>query len=175
MRLWSSTNSAAQRAALAVRVLDHNLDRSNGFPLTEKLNTTTTLEANSLGADTQCNSRGLILLFKLWGKQDFSDNSYRFSRRTVWKPRGQICPRVEMKKPLGGASWHDYDMDEWQHPQTEDSLLTGDFLSIGLMMNFLSLKEMFLISLQGKPIFGVSLRERPKWTSIMHHHLGKPV
>lgn len=35
--------------------------------------------------------------------------------------------------------------------------LTGAFLSIGLMTNFLSLKEMFLISLQGNPIFGVSL------------------
>lgn len=39
-------------------------------------------------------------------------------------------------------------------------ILTGDFLSMGLMTNFLSLKEMFLISLQGKPIFGVSLRKR---------------
>lgn len=28
------------------------------------------------------------------------------------------------------------------------------------MMNFLSLKEMFLISLQGKPILGVSLKEK---------------
>lgn len=37
------------------------------------------------------------------------------------------------------------------------SKLTGAFLSIGLMINFLSLKEMFLISLQGNPIFGVSL------------------
>lgn len=27
-------------------------------------------------------------------------------------------------------------------------------------MNFLSLKEMFLISLQGKPILGVSLKEK---------------
>lgn len=36
--------------------------------------------------------------------------------------------------------------------------LTGAFLSMGFMMNFLSLKEMFLISLQGNPIFGVSLR-----------------
>lgn len=36
--------------------------------------------------------------------------------------------------------------------------LTGAFLSMGLMTNFLSLKEMFLISLQGKPIFGVNLR-----------------
>lgn len=35
---------------------------------------------------------------------------------------------------------------------------TGDFLSMGLMTNFLSLKEMFRISHQGKPIFGVSLR-----------------
>lgn len=38
-------------------------------------------------------------------------------------------------------------------------LLTGDFLSMGLMMNFLSLKEMFLISLQGNPIFGVNLEK----------------
>lgn len=37
--------------------------------------------------------------------------------------------------------------------------LTGAFLSIGLMTNFLSLKEMFRISLQGKPILGVSLKE----------------
>lgn len=39
-------------------------------------------------------------------------------------------------------------------------LLTGDFLSMGLIMNFLSLKEMFLISLQGKPIFGVNLEKK---------------
>lgn len=44
-------------------------------------------------------------------------------------------------------------------------ILTGDFLSMGLMTNFLSLKEMFLISLQGKPIFGVSLRKR----DAQHH------
>lgn len=37
-------------------------------------------------------------------------------------------------------------------------ILTGAFLSIGLMTNFLSLKEMFRISLQGKPIFGVNLK-----------------
>lgn len=36
-------------------------------------------------------------------------------------------------------------------------ILTLAFLSKGLMMNFLSLNETFLISLQGKPIFGVSL------------------
>lgn len=41
-------------------------------------------------------------------------------------------------------------------------LLTFDFLSIGLMMNFLSLKEMFLISLQGNPIFGDSLEDGEK-------------
>lgn len=40
--------------------------------------------------------------------------------------------------------------------------LTGAFLSIGLMINFLSLKEMFLISLQGNPIFGVSLDTKSK-------------
>lgn len=34
---------------------------------------------------------------------------------------------------------------------------TGAFLSIGLMTNFLSLKEIFLISLHGKPILGVIL------------------
>lgn len=50
------------------------------------------------------------------------------------------------------------------------ALLTGDFLSMGLMMNFLSLKEMFLISLQGKPIFGVSLK---KWPHEHWHY--KPV
>lgn len=38
-------------------------------------------------------------------------------------------------------------------------LLTGAFLSIGLITNFLSLNEMFLISLQGNPIFGVSLQK----------------
>lgn len=38
-------------------------------------------------------------------------------------------------------------------------LLTGAFLSIGLITNFLSLKEIFLISLQGNPIFGVSLQK----------------
>lgn len=40
--------------------------------------------------------------------------------------------------------------------------LTGAFLSIGLMTNFLSLKEMFRISLQGKPIFGVNLKKKNK-------------
>ena len=39
-------------------------------------------------------------------------------------------------------------------------LLTGAFLSMGLMMNFLSLNEMFLISLQGNPILGVNLKEK---------------
>ena len=43
-------------------------------------------------------------------------------------------------------------------PKVEPSELTGAFLSMGLMTNFLSLKEMFLISLHGKPIFGVNLR-----------------
>lgn len=42
------------------------------------------------------------------------------------------------------------------------SLLTVDLLSMGLMMNFLSLKEMFRISLQGNPIFGVILEEGEK-------------
>lgn len=40
----------------------------------------------------------------------------------------------------------------------EEILLTGDFLSIALITNFLSLKEIFLISLQGKPILGVILQ-----------------
>lgn len=31
---------------------------------------------------------------------------------------------------------------------------------MGLMTNFLSLNEMFLISLQGKPILGVSLQKK---------------
>lgn len=39
-------------------------------------------------------------------------------------------------------------------------LLTGAFLSIGFITNFLSLNEIFLISLQGKPILGVNLK---KW------------
>lgn len=38
-------------------------------------------------------------------------------------------------------------------------LLTGAFLSIGFITNFLSLNEIFLISLQGKPIFGVNLKK----------------
>lgn len=42
------------------------------------------------------------------------------------------------------------------------SVLTVDLLSMGLMMNFLSLKEMFRISLQGNPIFGVILEEGEK-------------
>lgn len=37
---------------------------------------------------------------------------------------------------------------------------------MGLMTNFLSLKEMFRISLQGKPIFGDSLRWQLKQYSI---------
>lgn len=46
--------------------------------------------------------------------------------------------------------------------QWEESL-TGAFLSMGLITNFLSLKEMFLISLHGKPILGVSLwKWRPR-------------
>lgn len=44
---------------------------------------------------------------------------------------------------------------------------TGAFLSMGLMTNFLSLKEIFLISLQGKPIFGVSLQK--KWCVVFHY------
>ena len=38
------------------------------------------------------------------------------------------------------------------------NLLTGAFLSIGFIVNFLSLKEIFLISLHGKPILGVNLQ-----------------
>ena len=37
-------------------------------------------------------------------------------------------------------------------------ILTGAFLSLGFIMNFLSLNEMFLISLHGKPILGVNLQ-----------------
>ena len=43
--------------------------------------------------------------------------------------------------------------------QESKDTLTGDFLSMGLIMNFLSLKEIFLISLHGKPILGVNLKE----------------
>lgn len=43
-------------------------------------------------------------------------------------------------------------------PNIEEFPLTGDFLSIALITNFLSLKEIFLISLQGKPILGVILQ-----------------
>lgn len=39
------------------------------------------------------------------------------------------------------------------------STLTLDFLSMGLMVNFLSLNEIFRISLQGNPILGVSLED----------------
>lgn len=49
--------------------------------------------------------------------------------------------------------------------------LTGAFLSIGFMTNFLSLKEMFRISLQGKPIFGVNLKKKklcPKVVKNLH-------
>lgn len=51
------------------------------------------------------------------------------------------------------------DVKTWDEWKTESTIfqLTGAFLSIGLMINFLSLKEMFLISLQGNPILGVSL------------------
>lgn len=42
-------------------------------------------------------------------------------------------------------------------------ILTGDFLSIALITNFLSLKEIFLISLQGKPILGVILQKNRKY------------
>lgn len=41
-----------------------------------------------------------------------------------------------------------------------NKIRTGAFLSMGLMTNFLSLKEMFRISLHGKPIFGVSLKKK---------------
>lgn len=37
---------------------------------------------------------------------------------------------------------------------------SGAFLSIGLIMNFLSLNEMLRISDQGKPIFGVNLKRK---------------
>lgn len=40
---------------------------------------------------------------------------------------------------------------------TMKGLHTGAFLSIGFITNFLSLKEMFLISLHGNPILGVIL------------------
>lgn len=50
-----------------------------------------------------------------------------------------------------------------------DNLLTGAFLSIGLMTNFLSLNEMFLISLQGKPIFGVNLKQKIKQKGDFKH------
>lgn len=52
--------------------------------------------------------------------------------------------------------------------------LTGAFLSMGLMTNFLSLKEMLRISLQGKPIFGVSLRKGTKKIEMLiKFHLNK--
>lgn len=45
--------------------------------------------------------------------------------------------------------------------------LTLALLSSGLIVNFLSVKEMFLISLQGKPIFGVILVEM-RCTKVSH-------
>jgi hypothetical protein len=39
----------------------------------------------------------------------------------------------------------------------QKKMKSGDLESIGLMTNFLSLKEMFAISLHGNEIFGVSL------------------
>ena len=42
---------------------------------------------------------------------------------------------------------------------------------MGLMTNFLSLKEMFLISLHGKPIFGVNLRSKKKRWEKLHVYL----
>ena len=49
----------------------------------------------------------------------------------------------------------------------EKKTLTGAFLSIGLIINFLSLKEMFLISLQGNPILGVSLKRKVKLVTCL--------
>jgi len=43
-------------------------------------------------------------------------------------------------------------------------------LSIGLIMNFLSLKDMLRISLQGNPIFGVSLQKHHQET-LTHTHV----
>lgn len=47
----------------------------------------------------------------------------------------------------------------------DNTILTGAFLSMGLITNFLSLNDMFLISLQGKPILGVNLlwQEKFQW------------
>lgn len=42
----------------------------------------------------------------------------------------------------------------------EQRILTGAFLSIGFITNFLSLNEIFRISLQGKPILGVNLKKK---------------
>ena len=39
---------------------------------------------------------------------------------------------------------------------------SGDFFSIGLMTNFLSLNDIFRISLHGKPILGVNLDKKKK-------------
>lgn len=43
---------------------------------------------------------------------------------------------------------------------------------MGLMMNFLSLKDTFLISLQGNPIFGVSLMDGEKKIKIYRTLIG---
>jgi len=48
---------------------------------------------------------------------------------------------------------------------------TGAFLSIGLMINFLSLKDMLRISLQGKPIFGVNLHMSETVISLVIRNL----
>jgi hypothetical protein len=47
-----------------------------------------------------------------------------------------------------------------QKTQKKTLLLTGAFLSIGFITNFLSLNEIFRISLQGKPILGVNLKKQ---------------
>ena len=56
----------------------------------------------------------------------------------------------------------------------EKQTLTGAFLSIGLIINFLSLKEMFLISLQGNPILGVSLKRKVKLATCLFFGSFKP-
>lgn len=67
-----------------------------------------------------------------------------------------IHPRVEPTLPsIAQGTNKKY---TYKHSYTI-AVLTGAFLSMGLMTNFLSLKEIFLMSLHGNPIFGVSLEK----------------
>jgi len=74
------------------------------------------------------------------------------------QPRGVEHKVLHVEERDGSFHVKQLNVRQRVKPATRRTL-TGAFLSIGLMTNFLSLKEMFRISLQGKPIFGVNLRE----------------